>query len=256
MSTTETLFGGLLIVFLIFFASRRAGLSVYWSSVLSSALPFLAYLGYSARQWPGGDVLAIHLVVFMATAGVLGVFASVRQKKEKMHWAPKLIIAFFAALVVFNAMLLSISTHGLPGYITSWFLPNSDHQKVHTVFPGVVPHDRNKLYEVHQQRIEQQRNLGWQVDLRGLEELKPATTTLLVLTIRDRQGEKVTPDRATIGFWRMANSKDDRKLQFKPGANGDLLVEVNLSDPGRWLADVYIERGKDTYQVQRSLLVE
>ena len=173
-----------------------------------------------------------------------------------MHWAPKLIIAFFVALAVFNAILLSISTHGLPGSVAAWFLPNQDDQKVHTVFPGVVPHERNKLYEDHQQRIKQQQNLGWQVDLRGLDELKPSVTSLLVLTIRDRQGEKVTPDRARIGFWRMANSKDDRKLEFKPGANGDLFVEVHLSDPGRWLADVYIERGKDTYQVQRSLLVE
>ena len=256
MTLTETLFGGLLAVILIFFLGRRLGLSSYWSGVLGGALPFLVYLGYSAGQWPGGDVLAIHLVVFMATAGVLGVFSSVRRKKEKMHWAPKAIIAFFFLLVIFNAVLLSVATHGLPDKFAGWFLPNQDRQKVHTVFPGVVPHDRNKLYEEHQQRIAEQRNLGWQVEVQGLDQLKSGVSAELVLSVRDAQGQPVAIDRAMIGFWRMANSKDDRKLDFKPGKSGEFVAEVLLQDPGRWLADIDVVRGQDSFRMQRSLLVE
>src|SRR5674476_339744 len=47
MSFTETLFGGLLIVVVLYFLARRSGLSNYWSVLLSGAIPVLAYLGYS-----------------------------------------------------------------------------------------------------------------------------------------------------------------------------------------------------------------
>jgi len=256
LTTTETLFGGLLIVVSLFMLARRFGLSHYWSGILSGALPFLAYLGYSARHWPGGDVLAIHLVVFMATAAVMGVFGNAQRKKEKMHWAPKAFIVFFSLLVVFNAVLLSVATHGLPAKLTSWILPNPDGAQVNTVFPGIVPHDRNKLYESHQARVKQQRNLGWQVRLEGLDQLKSGQPVRLVLDARDAQGQVIAPDAASIGFWRMANSKDDRKLAFQRDADGRYAVEVQIKDPGRWMLEVFIARGQDTYQARQSLLLD
>lgn len=256
LTTTETLFGGLLIVVAIFFSGRRFGLSHYWSGVLSGSLPFLAYLAYSARHWPGGDVLAIHLVVFMATAGVMGVFGNAQRKKEKMHWAPKAFIIFFSLLVVFNAVLLSVATHGLPAALTGWFLPNPDRQKVYTVFPGIVPHDRNKLYESHQKRVEQQRQLGWKVEIEGLDQLKAGRPTRLVFNVVDKQGRAIIPDQATVGFWRMANSKDDHRMVLKPGDDGRPAAEIVLNAPGRWIIEVYLARGQDTYQARQSLLVD
>jgi hypothetical protein len=83
MAFTETLFGGLLAIVALYFTMRRLGLSNYWSAVLGGALPFLAYLGYSMSHGFAGDVLAIHLAVFMATAGMLGVFGGAHQKNEK-----------------------------------------------------------------------------------------------------------------------------------------------------------------------------
>ena len=57
LSMTETLFGGLLVAAIIFFAVRKAGLSNFWAGILSGLLPFIAYLAYSTSNWPGGDVL-------------------------------------------------------------------------------------------------------------------------------------------------------------------------------------------------------
>lgn len=255
MTLTETLFGGLLAVVLVFFIGRRLGLSNYWSGILGGLLPFLAYLGFSARAWPGGDVLAIHLVVFMATAAVLGVFGSIRKKKERMHWAPRLIIAFFVLLVIFNAALLSIATHGLPDAVSGWFLPNQGGQTVHTGFSGVIPHDRNKLYEEHQQRIEEQRNLGWQVDVQGLDALKSDVAATIKATVRDAQGRPLVADRAQLGFWRMANSKDDRTLELQAVGAGEYQSGITLPDPGRWVVELRIEHGKDVFHTRHSVLV-
>lgn len=255
MTITETLFGGLLAVALLFFINRRFGLSNYWSGILAGGLPFLAYLGYSARQAPAGDVLAIHLVVFMATAAVLGVFSSFRNKKEKMHWAPKLIIAFFVLLVIFNAVLLSIATHGLPDAVSGWLLPNQGRQTVHTGFSGVIPHDRNKLYEEHQQRMQEQRNLGWQIEVQGLDELVSGVASKLQLILRDAQGQPIAADRVTLGFWRMANRKDDRQLALQPVTAGVYQADIMLPDAGRWLVEIHIERAEDSFHSKRSLLV-
>lgn len=256
ITMTETLFGGMLIVVLAFFVARRAGLSSYWSATLAGALPFLAYLGISAKLSPAGDVLAIHLVVFMATAAILGVFTSVRKRQEKMHWAPKAIITFFIFLAMMNAFLVSTATNGLPEPIAKWLLPSQDNAKVHTVFPGTVPHDPNKLYESHQERVDRQRKLGWQVDIEGLDALKSTQAATLILRIKDADQQPVLVDRVYLGFWRMANSKDDMLLELVPGNHGEYHAEVLLPNPGRWVVEIGIARGEDIYQSQKSLLVD
>ena len=137
MSFTETLFGGLLSVVALYFLARRSGLSNYWSSVLSGSIPFLTYLGFSLSREVQGDVLAIHLVVFMATAAVLGVFANMQLAGKKMHWGPKLVIGFFVVLVGLMAIFLSISLHGLPVWVSEMIMPDTNHHKIHTEFSGV-----------------------------------------------------------------------------------------------------------------------
>lgn len=255
MAFTETLFGGLLAIVALYFMARRLGLSNYWSAVLSGALPFLAYLGYSMSHGFAGDVLAIHLAVFMATAGVLGVFGGAKRTHEKMHWAPKLLIAFFALLVVFNAVLLSVSMHGLPNAVFGFFLPKHESQVVHTAFPGSVPHDRNKLYEPHQQRLEQQRQLGWKVVLAGLDQLHQNVLSELVIQIADKAGQPVTEAKVSLAMWRMANSHDDRRFDLQERKGGEYAIGLNLTNAGKWIADIYIERGKDSYLMQQPVTV-
>jgi hypothetical protein len=255
MAFTETLFGGLLAIVALYFTMRRFGLSNYWSALLAGALPFLTYLGYSMSHGFAGDVLAIHLAVFMATAGVLGVFGGAQRKNEKMHWAPKLLIAFFAMLVVFNAALLTVSMHGLPSFIFEFFLPKHDNQIVHTAFPGSVPHDRNKLYEPHQQRLEQQRQLGWKVVPTGLDQLHQNATSKLVIHIADKDSQPVAGAKVSLALWRMANSLDDRRFELREDKGGEYAVTIKLANAGKWIADIYIERGKDSYVMQQPVIV-
>lgn len=255
MGFTETLFGGLIAVVVVFTLGRLFRLSNYWSAVLGALLPFLAYLAYSAQNWPGGDVLAIHLVVFLATSAVLGVFNSIRTHREKLHWGPKLIIGFFVGLVIFNATLLSIALHGLPPSVARWFMPHQENRRLYTGFPGIIPHDRNILYEEHQQRIAEQRSLGWQVDVQGLETLVSGRDDELVLKAVDAQGQPIVADRVQLGFWRLANSKDDHERVLVASAPGEYRTEVHLDDPGRWVIEVDIQRGKDVYHMQHPIMV-
>lgn len=255
MSFTETLFGGLIAVVALFFFARRLGLSYYWSSILAGALPFLGYLGFALHEGAAGDVLTMHLVVFMATAAVLGVFGNMQRKKEPMHWAPKLLIAFFVLLTVLMAGFLSIATNGLPDSVAKLILPNAGTQRTHTVFPGAVPHDRNQLYEPHLQRLEQQRNLGWSIAIQGMEGIRENKPAIVVINVKDKQGKPVEQAKVTLDLWRMANSKDDRKLELAEQFPGAYAAQISLGDAGNWIAEIYIERGQDSYLQQQPLTV-
>jgi FixH len=255
MTMTETLFGGLLSVTFIFFVARRLRLSNYWSAVLGGSLPFLAYLGYSANHWQGGDVIAIHLVVFMATAAVLGVFNSMQRRREKMHWAPRLLIAFFVMLAISMAIFVSIASNGLPPSIAKYILPNVDGRVMHTGFPGALPHDRNKLYEQHQQRVEAQRKLGWKVSVTGLEGIRPGMPTTISLTLFEAGGQPIVADHVWLQMLRLANHNDDIQVELAQAGPSTYGTQVTLPASGNWVASFLIERGKDTYQMQQSLQV-
>lgn len=256
MTLTETLFGGLLFSVLLFFFSRRLGLSNFWAGILSGALPFLIYLAYSTRHWPGGDVLAIHFVVYLATAGVLMVFGGM-ENKQKMHWAPRLIIFFFIGLVILNATFLTIASRGLPDVISGIFLPNPTLQTVHTGFPGVIPHDENKLYAPHLENVEQQRGLAWKLSIIGLDDLRSKTASIVRVEIRDAENKPVSAATVTLGFLRMADSLDDHKVALKETEAGRYIGSVTIPDAGRWLSELHVVRklaGKDETHVERQSL--
>lgn len=256
ISMTETLFGGLILAAALFFASRRLGLPNFWAGVLSGLLPFLLYIIYASQHWAGGDVLAIHFAVYLANAGVLSVFGSLQQKKQSMHWAPRIIIGFFIFLVILNAVLLSIASRGLPNGIASFILPNPDKQKVHTAFPGTVPHDKNKSYQGHLARVEQQRELGWQAALQGIEGLQSKQPALISLLLLDKEGLPVQAAEVKLGLWRVANSRDDQSLHLKETEPGLYQGELTLPDAGRWLAEIVIQKDDDNYRRQQQLFLD
>jgi len=256
IAMTETLFGGLILAAFIFFVTRRLGLSNFWAGILSGVVPFLAYVAYSSQHWAGGDVLTIHFAVYLATAGLLMVFGGMQQKKQTLHWGPRIIIGFFISLVMLNALLLTISTRGLPDKISGMFLPNPENQKIHTAFPGIIPHDRNKLYEPHLLQIEQQRKLAWQVDIAGLKKLQSKKPQLVKITVLDNQKQPVIGGQVRLGMWRMANSRDDRIYDFKEAGAGIYEAELLLPEEGRWLSELSIQQGENSYLKQQQLLVD
>jgi len=255
MPITETLFGGVLLAAVLFFTGRRVGLPNFWASILSGALPFALYMAYSTQHAVGGDVLAIHFAVYLASAGLLMVFGGMQKKRQKLHWGPRLIIGFFVGLIALQALLLSISIRGLPDSISGIFLPNPNHIKLHTSFPGLVPHDLNKLYEPHLEQLEQQRKLGWQINLDGLKELHEQKTGKLTVTVLDKQQQPLQTAQVSIGMWRMANSHDDHKLSLQEIKPGVYQSEVLLQDAGRWIAELHIEHGSDSFVSQQTLFV-
>lgn len=255
LSIAETLFGGLVFAIALYFLLRALRLANFWAAVLSGAIPFVMYIVYSTQHWGGGDVLAIHFAVFLANAGLLGVFGGMRQKQQTLHWAPKIIIGFFIFLVISNAILLSIAGRGLPQSLTSVFLPSPENQRVHTGFPGVMPHDRNKSYQPHLQQLEQQQALGWQLKLADIESLTPDQPKKVSVELKDEHGQPISQAELTLNFWRMANSRDDQSYVMREQSPGHYVAEVTLPDSGRWVAEMLVKLGDQRFRKQQSLFI-
>ncbi len=255
LSIAETLFGGLIFAIGLYFLLRVFRVANFWAAVLSGAIPFVLYIVYSTQHWAGGDVLAIHFAVFLANAGLLGVFGSMKQNKQTMHWGPKIIIGFFICLVISNAILLSVAGRGLPQSLTSMFLPSPENQRVHTAFPGIMPHDRNKSYQPHLEQLQQQQALGWQLKLIGADTLSPGKQQQMLVQVRDEHGNAVTQAEVTLNFWRMANSRDDKVYPLVEQAGGEYAADVLLPDSGRWVAEVLVKQGDQRYRKQESLFI-
>ena len=139
--------------------------------------------------------------------------------------------------------------------VPSAFFPNPNHIKVHTAFPGLIPHDLNKLYEPHLQQMEQQRALGWQINLDGLKELHEQKIGKLTVTVLDNQQQPLQAAQVSIGMWRMADSHDDHKLTLQEIKPGVYESDIKLQDAGRWIAELHIEHGTDSFISQQTLFV-
>ncbi len=255
LTITETLFGGLIFAWVLFYLARKSRLSVFWASIVSGAFPFIAYLVYANQHWAGGDVLAIHLAVLMANAGLLMVFA--KPQKEKMHLFPKLIIAFFFGLAVLNASLLSIASKGLPDSVAKFLLPNvNDDEPVHTGFPGTVQHDKNKSYQPHLARINAQQALGWHVEWLDKKKLAVGVPQTIAIQLLDANNQPIQYAKVRMELLRFANQADDQALSMQAIGTGQYQAELLLKQPGRWQITITAEREKDFFQTSKMLFTE
>lgn len=150
-----SLFGGALLIVLLYAVLGWLRLPNYWRAVISGGVVLLLYLVLIARHWPGLDVVAMHSVVFVATAAIMSLRANRRsQSAAKLHWAPKLIIGFFAVLFVVNGTLIYVASHGLPEFVAK-HMPDANKGGAHTGFPGVTPHGEEAAKAVNSHLKEQ-----------------------------------------------------------------------------------------------------
>jgi len=161
MNLLTTLFGGALLIVALYFVLGALRLPNFWRAVGSGGAVLLVYLIFAARLWPGLDVVAMHIAVFIVTAAILSLLHRRRlEQAPKLHWAPKVLIGFFLVLFVVNGAFIYIASHGLPEFIAQRVMPNADKGGARTGFPGVMPHgkDASKAVNSHlKQQAEKRR---------------------------------------------------------------------------------------------------
>src|SRR5690606_9366973 len=92
-------------------------------------------------RWPGADVFAIHLGVFLLIPLAYGLLAG-GGEKGRWHWGPVTLVMFFVVLAVVDGALITAARHGLPVWMVGTVIPAP--RQATTVsfgFPGVSTHD-------------------------------------------------------------------------------------------------------------------
>lgn len=245
MSTLTTLFGGMVAVLVFYFALGFArALPPMLRAALAALIPLTGYFIYIIGGWPGLDVVAIHISVFIGTAMVLNALSKFWLRGGRLHWVPKALIGFFIGLAIINATLLHIATSGLPGKIGRWWLGSEG--PVYSGFSGIVTHDQGAAKAVSAALSEAHREsqLGWRVDVEGVRH-ELATVSPVAVRVRDRTGLPVNALSARVELSRLGAASPAAVIELQQADAGLYRGELNFPAAGRWLVAIRLDQGAD-----------
>ncbi|WP_296635532.1 MULTISPECIES: FixH family protein [unclassified Thiobacillus] len=242
INTVITLFGGLAAVLVLYaLGGLIRSLPPILRAVLAGGIPLVAYFVLIVGHWPGLDVVAIHISVFFATALVLFALTLFRRRGGRMHWAPKLLMFFFAGLTVLMGGFLYIANKGLPEPIGRWWL-GSNGGPVYSGFSGVVPHNQEAATAISSElsKAHREAELGWDIDVSGLDGNESVRTVRV--RVRNHTGLPVDRVVAELRLHRPGAVQATLTVplpELDAGVYGGVL-QVPAS--GRWLVELRLSR--------------
>lgn len=248
MTTGLTLFGGLGAVLLLFAAARALRMPSELAGLTAAAVPLFAYIAALFGHWPGLDVVAIHIAVFISAAFVLVVLSRYRARQARMHWVPKALIGFFLVLVAMNAGFLYVSTKGLPPALAAMLLPGGGGSTVHTGFAGTTRHGQDAAKAIGADLSKQHRNaqLGWRVRVEGLR--MPAVGQQAVFVFaEDRDGR---PLRGLAGEFLVGRpGAESANVALKATVPGQYEARLDFAGPGLWLVELRLDPYRQSWEI-------
>ena len=257
MNTITTLFGGLAAVFVLYaIGGLFRSLPPVLRALLAGIVPLVSYFALIVGNWPGLDVVSIHISVFLAAALVLHAFSEYRKRSSgRMHWAPKLLTLFFIGLIFLNGTLLYISTQGLPESIGRWWLGSAG-GPVYSGFSGVVSHGQGAAKAVSSELSETHREslVGWEVDVDGLRD--EGRRRAVEIRVRDRTGLPVEHLEVEMRTMRPGAAQPVAALPMQAAQPGVYRATLALPAAGRWLVEFGLQRdGVEHYHTVREVVV-
>lgn len=246
-----------LLLFLAFRALLR--MSAKGAALVVALASVALYVPYSILIWPGADVLALHLAIYLVTAYALGLIGGYRSgtgDERGFHWAPTAIIAFFVVLILFDAVLVVVATRGLPEPVARVLLPETERRRdISSAFPGVVDNNLQKKeaqYNAYLEQVERQRTRGWSVRKGWLNPARAGQPAVFQVAVNDRDGDPLEGAQITGSFLRPADTRLDRAVTLSETRPGVYQVELVLPVPGTWNLVLQIRRGEDRHEVRAS----
>lgn len=259
---------GVVAQLLLFLVLRRGfGMAAGQAALIVGLLALALYVPYAILRWPGADVVAMHVAIYLVTAYALGLIVGHRQETAGaagFHWGPTIIVAFFVVLVLFNAVLVVVATRGLPDPVARILFPASSGQgQVSSAFPGVVSNDLHKndlqkkeaLYNAYLEQVEHQRARGWQVRKGWLEPARAGQPAVFQVQVTNRAGMALQGAQVGGRFLRPADTRLDQDFvltEVEPGVYQSVLV---LPAPGAWDLVLGIRLGEDRHEVRATTSV-
>lgn len=246
--------GAALIVLVNLGLIRFARASARQAATVTALATVGLYVPYSILRWPGGDIFAIHLAIYLLASLVCGMLLDARASGQGLHWGPAALIGFFIFVVVSGAVFVAVAEHGLTSTLRSWLLPEADSKReVTSMFPGVISHDFHKkeaLYNQYLQQVERQRQRGWQVDKGWLSEPVAGEPAVFRVAVRTREGEPLAGASVTGQFLRPSTSKLDVAFEMAQASPGVYESKLTLPAAGNWNLVLQVRKGEDLHEIR------
>lgn len=237
---------------------RFAKVSAQWAAAVTALVTIGLYVPYAILRWPGGDIFAIHLTIYLLTTLACGMLLG--QSGPRLHWAPALLIVFFIIVAVMGAVFIAVAERGAPAWVQNWLFPTPANQRqTVSMFPGVIAHDFHKkeaLYNQYLQQVEQQRARGWQVQKGWVGDAVAGEAALFRVAVQTRDGQPLSEALVDGQFLRSSTSKLD--VGFKLQATeipGVYEARITLPAAGRWNLVLNIRKGDDVHEIQASTAI-
>jgi nitrogen fixation protein FixH len=238
---------------------RLARMSAKQAAAAVALVTIGLYVPYGILRWPGGDVFAIHLAIYLLASLACGMVFGARAGGQGLHWGPATIGGFFIVVAVLGAVFIVVAERGLTPSLERWVLPEARSQReVSSVFPGVVSHDFQKkeaLYNQYLQQVELQRQRGWQIQKGWLSEPAANEPAVFRVVARTRQGEPLAGATVTGQFLRPSSSKLDVAFELVEREPGVYEAELKLPAAGSWNLVLQVRKGDELHEVRAGTTV-
>jgi nitrogen fixation protein FixH len=211
----------------------------------------LVYVPWGVLTWPGGDVFAIHLAVFLTAAYVLGMVSGVAGNRR--HWAPLLIVGFFIVVIASNVVFLGVAERGITGVFAELLPAPRDGTVANSRFPGTVSHDfqeKEALYNAYLAQVREQQARGWQVQKGWAQPPQVGEPAVFLVEVRDRDGRPISNAEVSGEFLRVSNSAFDFPFHMEATGGGRYRYETRMPLPGIWQLVLHVRRGEALHEVR------
>ena len=251
-----------------------ANVLLYWFTSMSarqaavavSAATIGIYVPLSVFYWPGLDVAAIHMVIFLISSYVFGmIMGALRDSDEqpggsRFHWGPAAIIGFFVCLVIVDSVFILLAERGLPSHMSQLVLPDArTDSELSFVFPGMVAgnfREKETRFHDYRRQLEKQQARGWQVR-KGWLGGRPVSGEPAVFKVAaaTRDGEPLENAEVTGHFLRPSDSRLDTVFEMREVEPGQYEATLQLPVPGSWNLVLRLRRGDDLHEIRAATSV-
>jgi len=202
-------------------------------------LTLLVYVPYAFFAWPGGDVFAIHLALYLVVNLGFGMLLGKQGTHRGSAWGPMVIIGFFLLVAAANTIFLLVSEQGLSTGLARVLLPEprASVGAMTSGFPGTVAPGmdaRRQLYDRHIEKLETQVARGWTIRKGWLDTPVAGQPARFQVAVDDAQGKPIAGASVEGDFLRPSNRDHDQRFSMHELRKGIYQVELNLPDAGTW----------------------
>ncbi len=263
-----TLLGGIVAVTAFFILLYRVtNMSGKMVAVVMAFVVIATYVPISIFLWPGADIFAIHIAMYLVSVYILGIITSQRDLRRQagkegfgFHWAPAAIVTFFVILLIMDSFFVMFATNGMNNTIASRLLPAPlSGGKISSKFPGTVSHDyhqKQDQYNEYLKRFETQKALNWSISKGWLGDAIVNKPTIFRVEVKTNTKQNLKGAKISGVFLRPADSKLDKVFTMQEIEPGIYQQSITLTRAGNWDLILKIHKDKNKYEVRAKTIIK